>query len=87
LELPNSLSQTVILIVVLGVIGWGAGLAAALAWRGFRGVEPAGLRVRVGVIVVALLVATSCSYAYMVVLASVGVVEQCDIVKPVPVAC
>jgi hypothetical protein len=87
LELQNSLTQTVVLIVVLGVIGWGAGLAAALAWRGFRGVAPAGLRVRVGLLVVALLVATSCSYAYIVVLASVGVVEQCDIVMPVPVPC
>lgn len=87
MEPYSSFWQTAVLIVVLGVIGWGAGLAAALAWRAFRGVEPAGLRVRVGALVVALLVATSCSYAYMVVLASVGVVEQCDMAKPVPFAC
>jgi hypothetical protein len=87
MELQNSLAQTVVLIVVLGVIGWGAGLAAALAWKAFRGAEPAGLRVRVGAIVVALLVATSCSYAYVVVLASVGVVDQCGVARPVPVAC
>jgi hypothetical protein len=85
--MQSSLAQTAVLIVVLGVIGWGAGLAAALAWKGIRGVEPAGLRVRVGAVVVALLVATSSSYAYMVVLASVGVVEQCDVVRAVPVAC
>jgi hypothetical protein len=87
MELQNSLSETVVLIVVLGVIGWGAGLAAALAWKAFRGVEPVGLRMRVGAVVVALLVATSCTYAYMVVLASVGVVEHCDVARPVPVAC
>ena len=85
--LPGNLAQTLVLIVVLGVIGWGAGLAAALAWKSLRGGAPDGLPVRVAAIVVALLIATSCSYAYMVVLASVGVVDQCKVVTHVPFAC
>ena len=76
-----------VLLVALCVIGWGAGFAAAMGWKGLRGIDTVGIRVRVATVAIALLVATSCSYAYVVVLASVGVVESCDIVRPVPVAC
>jgi hypothetical protein len=78
--------QIVVLLVALCVIGWGAGFAAALGWKGLRNLEAVGIRVRIATVLIALLVATSCSYAYVVVLASVGV-AGCDVVRPVPVAC
>ena len=75
------------LIALLAIIGWGAGLGAALVCKSVRGVSAGrGLRVRVASMVVALLVATSCSYAYAVVLASVGVVA-CDTLVPLPATC
>jgi hypothetical protein len=77
----------VILLFALCVIGWGAGFAAAMGWKGLRGIGAVGLPVRIATIAIALLVGTSCSYAYVVVLASVGVVAGCDVVRPVPVAC
>jgi hypothetical protein len=75
-----------VLLLTLCVIGWGAGFAAAMGWKGLRNVD-AGIRVRIATVAIALLVGTGCSYAYVVVLASVGVVGGCDIVRPVPVAC
>jgi hypothetical protein len=77
----------VVLLLVLCVIGWGAGFAAAMGWKGLLGSDALGLRVRIASVVIALLVGTSCSYAYVVVLASVGVVGGCDVARPVPVAC
>ena len=80
--------QTIALLVALVVIGWGAGLAAAMAWGSLRGLTPdPRLRVRVSMMVVALLVATSCSYAYALVLGSVGIVTSCDVALPMPSAC
>ena len=76
----------VVLLLALCVIGWGAGFAAAMGWKGLRNVDAVGIRVRIATLAIALLVATSCSYAYVVVLASVGV-AGCDVVRPVPVAC
>ena len=77
----------VVLLLALCVIGWGAGFAAAMGWKGLRGIGAAGLPVRIATVGIALLVGTSCSYAYVVVLASVGVVDTCDVIRPVPVAC
>ena len=83
----NEPLHLVVLVVALCVIGWGAGFAAAMGWKGLRGIDAVGMRVRIATVAIALLVGTSCSYAYVVVLASVGVVAGCDVVRPVPVAC
>jgi hypothetical protein len=79
--------QIVVLLVALCVIGWGAGFAAALGWKGLRGIDSVGVRVRVATVAIALLVATSCSYAYVMVLANVGMMQGCDIMRPLPQAC
>ena len=83
----QNLLNVAVLLVALCVIGWGAGLAAAMGWKGVRGHGLLSLRLRITSIAIALLVATSCSYAYVVVLSSVGVVDGCDVVRPSPVAC
>jgi hypothetical protein len=79
--------QLVVLLLALCVIGWGAGFAAAMGWKGLRGIGTVGMPLRIATIAIALLIGTSCSYAYVVVLASVGVVESCDVIRPSPVAC
>lgn len=83
----TKLFNVAVLLVALCVIGWGAGFAAAMGWKGLRGTDAVGVRVRVATVAITLLVATSCSYAYVVVLANVGMVQGCDIIRPAPGAC
>ena len=64
---------------ILVVIGWGFGLAAALAWTSMRRAPShwsMGFRV-VGV-ALALVVALSTSYGYALVLDAADVIHYCD---------
>jgi hypothetical protein len=77
-----------VLVVVLLVVGWGFGLAAAMACRSVRPIRPprADQTVVIG-LTLAALVAASSTYAYARVLDAVGVIDYCDPVAAAALVC
>jgi hypothetical protein len=68
-----------VLVVVLLVVGWGFGLAAAMACRSVRLTRAPYLdRTLVVGLALAFVVAASATYAYARVLDAVGVIDYCD---------
>jgi hypothetical protein len=76
------------LAVALLVVGWGFGLAGAVACRSVRpSGRPRGLQALVAGLVLALVVAASSSFAYARVLDVVGVIDYCDPVAAAAAFC
>ena len=77
-----------VLVVVLLVVGWGFGLAAAMAWRSVRVIRAPYLdRTLVVGLTLAFVVAASSTYAYARVLDAVGVIDYCDPVAAAAQVC
>jgi hypothetical protein len=77
-----------VLVVVLLVIGWGFGLAAALACRSVRPIRaPRVDQTLVIGLTLAVLVAASSTYGYARVLDAVGVIDYCDPVAAAAQVC
>ena len=68
------------LLLVLGVVGWGFGLSAALARSSVWPVIP-GRHARLLAVVVALVLAFGSTYAYALVLDATGFIDYCDPVR------
>jgi hypothetical protein len=84
LDEPSALG----LFAVLLVIGWGFGLAAALAWSCLRpSTQPRTWRALLVGLTMATLVAASTSYGYARVLDTVGVIEYCGPASEWPTDC
>jgi len=76
------------LAVILLVVGWGFGLAGAVACRSVRPVgPPRSVQALIGGLVLAVVVAASSSYAYTRVLDAVGVIDYCDPVAAAAAVC
>ena len=77
-----------VLVVVLLVVGWGFGLAAAMAWRSVRPMRaPRANQTLIVGLALAVLVAASSTYAYARVLDAVGVIDYCDPVAAAALVC
>jgi hypothetical protein len=84
---PDGLALAV-LVVALLVVGWGFGLAAALACRTVRPIRaPRADQTLVVGLALAVLVAASSTYAYARVLDAVGVIDYCDPVAAAALVC
>jgi hypothetical protein len=82
------LVELLALMGMLLVIGWGYGLAAALAWcsvRPVRALRP--VRAAIAGLLLALLVASSVSYAYARVLDAIELIDYCDPVAASAAVC
>lgn len=73
---------------ILALIGWGFGLAAALAWSAIRR-SPAQwtFGLRLAAIAMATVIALSASYGYALVLDAADLIEYCDPLLQLTDAC
>ena len=72
----QGLMSTGVLLLVLGLVGWGAGFAVALLRTSLLVQDARGsLRASLSGIVLGLLVAAGSLYAYLVVLDRVGIID------------
>jgi hypothetical protein len=69
------------LLLVLGVVGWGFGLSAALARCSVDRLRMPAPGTRMIAVTIAVLLALGTSYAYAVVLDVTGVIDYCDPVR------
>lgn len=88
MDVPDLLARGAVLVLVLLVIGWGFGLAAALIWRNVRGgTEAEAPRVRLIGLALGIIIVIATVYAYSNVIQHVTTVQDCFRDMPMPQAC